>query len=110
MRSDVNKNTLIVYLEGEIDHHTAEDIREYIDREYQKKKTKHLLVDLSQIGFMDSSGIGLLIGRYKKCHLSGGKMALLNVSAPLERLLTLSGIPKIMPIYEDVEAALVNLG
>lgn len=57
----MHDTTLIVSLSGEIDHHTSVEIRETVDREYQKRRAKNILFDFSNIVFMDSSGIGLLM-------------------------------------------------
>jgi stage II sporulation protein AA (anti-sigma F factor antagonist) len=61
----INK-TLIASITGEIDHHTSEDVRERIDRYIDNNSVKNIIFDLTNVMFMDSAGIGVIIGRYKK--------------------------------------------
>lgn len=102
-------NTLIVNLSGEIDHHTSVEIRETVDREYQKRRAKNILFDFSKIIFMDSSGIGLLMGRYRNVSICGGYIALYNVSPKVDQILSISGIYKLMKLYDSREHAFKNL-
>lgn len=101
--------TLMVHLIGEIDHHTCVEIRERVDREYQKRRAKNILFDFSHIAFMDSSGIGLLMGRYRSVAICGGNIGIYNVSQKVDRILNLSGIYKLMKNYSDREQALKQL-
>lgn len=100
---------LIVKIDGEIDHHTSLEIREKIDREYQKRRTKNILFDFTNIHFMDSSGIGVLMGRYRNVATLGGAVALYGVDPQVDRLLSLSGIYKIIKKYDTIEVAIANL-
>lgn len=96
---------LLVNFEGELDHHTAKQARESIDRAYDSKNVKNIIIDLHQLNFMDSSGIGLLMGRYKIASQNGGKLFLKNVSDRVEKILKMSGMLKIVTIIvEDEEA------
>lgn len=67
-------DTLIAMLDGEIDHHTAKGVREKIDSEIETNSPKILVLDFSDVTFMDSSGIGLIMGRYKLMKASGGEI------------------------------------
>ena len=98
--------TLVVVLEGEIDHHTCVEIRETVEREYQRTRAKNLIFDFEKVNFMDSSGIGMLIGRYRSVAITGGAMALYNVSNEAERLLSMAGIHKLMRSYQNKQEAL----
>ncbi|MDF2594245.1 MAG: anti-sigma-factor antagonist [Clostridia bacterium] len=101
--------TLVVNLEGELDHHTCVEIRQTVDREYQKKRAKNLLFDFANINFMDSSGIGMLMGRYRSVIICGGEIALYNVTPEAERILAMSGIHKLMKTYASKQEALEAL-
>jgi stage II sporulation protein AA (anti-sigma F factor antagonist) len=101
--------TLVVILEGELDHHTCVEIRQTVDREYQKKRAKNLLFDFASINFMDSSGIGMLMGRYRSVAICGGEVGLFNVSPEAERILAMSGIHKLMRTYTSKEEAIQAL-
>ncbi|MDP4120703.1 MAG: anti-sigma factor antagonist [Bacillota bacterium] len=79
-------------LMGEIDHHTAKAMREEIDSEAEKIKPAVLYLDFSEVQFMDSSGIGLVMGRFRQMELLGGKLRVINVPEHLERIMALSGL------------------
>ncbi|MCD8089117.1 MAG: anti-sigma factor antagonist, partial [Clostridiales bacterium] len=66
----------------------------------------NIIFDLKQVTFIDSSGIGYIIGRYKHCIFSGGKTAFVNVSRTAEKILEISGILKIIKIYPSTDAAI----
>lgn len=103
------ERTLIVVLEGELDHHTCVEIRQCVDREYQKKRARNLVFDFANVDFMDSSGIGMLMGRYRNVAICGGEIALFNVRPETERILTIAGIHKLMKAYASKEQALEAL-
>ena len=86
---------LTALLFGEIDHHTARDIRLTIDSDIEKHHPSRLVLDFRRVKFMDSSGIGLIMGRYRMMQLVGGKVALVNIPPHLERIITLSGVRSI---------------
>ncbi len=90
-----NGRTLEVRLCCEIDHHTARPIRERIDKALFEKKPELLVLDFSEVRFMDSSGIGLIIGRSEVCEAIGAHVRLVALSPLLSRLVRLSGIEKI---------------
>lgn len=105
----MQENTLIVNLKGEMDHHTCVEVRERIDREYQKRRAKNILFDFADVVFMDSSGIGLLMGRCRNVAICGGNIGIYNVSQKVDKVLNLSGIYKLMKNYSDKEQALKQL-
>ena len=86
---------LRVVLSGELDHHNAAIIREEIDRELDGS-VKLLTLDMSGITFMDSSGIGLIIGRYKLLERRGGSVAVINADARVDRIFEMSGLYQIV--------------
>ncbi|WP_069649356.1 anti-sigma F factor antagonist [Caloranaerobacter ferrireducens] len=105
----VTGKTLVVGFSGELDHHTAENIRKEIDNYYDEKMLKNIVLDLDNLNFMDSSGIGLILGRYKKAMNNDGKLLLVNASARVKKILEMSGITKIIKIYDSVNNALDNI-
>lgn len=85
-------NKLIAKISGELDHHSAADFRNQIDKFINEKKLKNLILDFSEVNFMDTSGIGFIMGRFKiACNL-GIKLKVINIPEKLERLVKLSGI------------------
>ncbi|MCY0893038.1 MAG: anti-sigma F factor antagonist [Acidibacillus sp.] len=100
---------MIATLHGELDHHAAEHVRGTLDREIDATKTKYLILDLRGITFMDSSGLGVILGRYKKLHSQSGELIITSLSKPIERLFEMSGLHKIVKIYKDRATAIQAL-
>ncbi len=90
---------LTAALIGELDHHTAAEIREKIDAAILQERCATLILDLSGLTFMDSSGIGLIMGRYRLVRSLGGKMRLAGVSRRMHTVLRLAGMEK-LPIWD----------
>ena len=86
------KGCVVAVIEGDIDHNTAKDIRETIDEYIEKYSPLFLKVDVGEVRFMDSSGIGLIMGRYKLMTSLRGKLKVVNVPRNLERMIKLSGL------------------
>jgi stage II sporulation protein AA (anti-sigma F factor antagonist) len=93
----------------EIDHHSAERLRAAVDAAFEKSSCTHIVFDFSDVGFMDSSGIGMLIGRYKQAEMRGGKLAIAGMNEPLARLYGISGLAKITRCYPTLDEALAAL-
>jgi len=89
-------NTLIVKFDGELDHHVAENIRTELDDTINQHRVKNLVFDLSGMNFMDSSGIGVIIGRYKNISKLGGKVSVIHVTDQIDKIFTLAGMYKII--------------
>lgn len=92
--------TIAVYLYGEIDHHTAIPIRQRIDDAITLKKPKCLILDFKNVGFMDSSGIGLVMGRYRTLQSYNGQLEIRNVSKQTKKVMELAGLSSIASIKE----------
>lgn len=90
---------LLVRLTGEIDHHGARAMREQIDDAISRGQPRRLVLDMGGISFMDSSGIGLILGRYRLMQTLGGSLQLVNLSASMRRLLQLAGLDR-LSLYE----------
>ena len=97
------KGTLFIKLYGDIDHHTAKFTREEIDREIYKYNPKTVVMELSAVDFMDSSGLGLILGRYSKINLLGGILKVANPTERIEEMLLMAGTNKIIPIEKGVK-------
>ncbi|MGL4344374.1 MAG: STAS domain-containing protein [Cellulosilyticaceae bacterium] len=109
MKCEVEKGVLLVTVVGEIDHHTSVEIRETVDREFQKKRAKNIAFDFENIQFMDSSGIGMLMGRYRNVAICGGSVGLYNVHGNIDKLLGISGVYKLMRVYANKSEAIQKL-
>lgn len=93
--------TLIVRVPAEVDHCFADAVREEVDRKLQTEDIHMLEFDFQHTEFMDSSGIGLLMGRYKLMKALGGKVCITHAGERIEKILVLSGIHKIIPIEKE---------
>lgn len=96
-------SNMTVALRGEIDHHNAALWRGDIDRLILEKKPKKLFLDLGHIDFMDSSGLGLIMGRYSLLKKLGCELILLNPSCAVERICRLAGLERIVRIEKKQE-------
>lgn len=96
-----NKDKQLVFkIEEEIDHHSSEKIRKKADYEIQIHLPKKVIFDFENVNFMDSSGIGMLIGRYKLASMFGGKVSMINVKPVIRKVFEMSGVLKLIPIEE----------
>lgn len=90
--------TLYVKVPAEVDHCFTDEVRELIDRILQTEEIRVLEFDFSETEFMDSSGIGLLMGRYKLMRALGGRVQITHAGERIRKILTLCGIHKIISI------------
>ncbi len=95
VKIEINNRTIIAYLDGELDHHTAAKIREEIDEAIEKNMPSCLILDFRDITFMDSSGIGLVMGRYKALKKHGAELHVINTSPQITKVMKLSGIERL---------------
>ncbi len=109
MEIKVYNNVLIVYLKGEVDQHKVSSIRNDIDRSLVENNAKHLIYDFTNVGFMDSSGIGMILSRYKSFSGTSNKLCLSGVSSNTMRLFDMVGLKDIIKIYNNVDEALLNV-
>ena len=91
-------NVLVVSLIGELDHHSAEEVRVKIDDRISRENIRKLVLDFS--------GVTFIIGRYKKISMRSGEVNIISVSKSIKRVFELSGIFKIIKYYENLDEAL----
>ena len=103
---EITDSILIAELAGEIDHHEAADIRNDIDSTFAAFGSRHLIMDFSGVSFVDSSGIGVIMGRYKKVAENGGMTVICGCSEYLRSILYMAGIFTIVKEAESKEAAI----
>lgn len=96
----ITGDTLVTSLAGEIDHYSAEKVRNDIDDEMKLYHAKNLIIDFSGVTFMDSSGVGMVLGRYNKVKALGGKVVILNANRLVKQILDMSGVFTLME-YEE---------
>ncbi|MBM7584417.1 stage II sporulation protein AA (anti-sigma F factor antagonist) [Bacillus pakistanensis] len=107
---EVKKDVLCVRLSGELDHHTAEQLREKVSNVIEENGIKHIVLNLEELGFMDSSGLGVILGRYKQIKQKHGEMVVCAISPAVKRLFEMSGLFKILRLETSEEYALQSLG
>lgn len=100
VRIEKGDSVITAYLVGDIDHHSARPIREEIDSVVQKTSPDILFMDFGSVSFMDSSGIGLVMGRYKLLKQLDGEVRLINVKGYIKRVMKLAGLDSLVSIEE----------
>ena len=93
-------NYLMIRLPEEVDHHRAGYISENADRHLVREEVCNIVFDFENTRFMDSSGVGIIMGRHRKISCFGGKVYAIHVDRQIQRILTVSGLNKIMEILE----------
>ena len=101
-----DEDKLIVTLNGELDHHSAEEVRVKIDDRLDRDNVRKLILNFSGVTFMNSSGIGVVIGRYKKLITKDGKVVIAEPKGSVKRVFELSGLFKIVKAYDSIEEAI----
>mgnify|MGYP000876295635 FL=1 len=101
MKYQVEENCLTIFLPGELDHHNAEEIRKGSDKLIEENHIKCVIFDFRETNFMDSSGIGVIMGRYKLVYLLGGEVWAVHANERMKKILTMSGVTKIIQMYEE---------
>lgn len=94
-------NTMTVKLNEDIDHNNAFGIRERVDAEINKRPVKNLVFDFSEVEFMDSSGIGMILGRYKLLSSLGGYVYINNPTSQVMKIIEVAGINRIIPVVNE---------
>lgn len=98
----LNKDkSLLFKITEEIDHHAVEKLRRKADLEIEKHIPRKVIFDFSNVTFMDSAGIGLLLGRYKNITSLGGRLEVINATETVNKILIMSGVNKIININKE---------
>ncbi|SCH87884.1 Stage II sporulation protein AA [uncultured Ruminococcus sp.] len=100
VKLEEQEKELTAFLSGDIDHHTAKEIREAIDLKAEQCRPEQLILDFKDVTFMDSSGIGLVMGRYKLMKELGGSVTVVHVSAHIRKVMILAGLDKLAVIQK----------
>ncbi len=98
MNFDFKDDTLCISIVGEINYHSAAPTREVIDEKIQEFRPRDLVIDLADVTFMDSSGLGLIMGRYKLMEELGGTLEIANPSAGHQKIFKAAGLDKLIKI------------
>jgi len=102
-------NNLVARVDGELDMSVAGGFRAQVEAALDREGVRNLILNFSEVSFIDSSGLGAILGRYKRVSQAGGAMAIVNPQPQVKRILELSGIMRIMNTYPTEEEAIKNL-
>lgn len=97
-----NGETVTAYLSGELDHHSAAAMREAIDRAIELNMPSKLVLNFKEISFMDSSGIGLVMGRYRNLAKTGAELHITGASPQIYKVMRLAGLERLAKLEEQV--------
>ncbi len=106
----VKMDTLFVRLNGELDHHTTKRLRERLITLIDEYSVRNVVLNLRDLDFMDSSGIGVILGRYNQLRKKDGLVIICNVTKTIEKILKISGLQKILTFTKNEEQAKKILG
>lgn len=106
---EIQENILVIHVSQELDHHIANRIREAADACIIENKIRNIIFDFTGTVFMDSSGIGVIMGRYKLIRDYGGKIVVLHPGRNIQKILLYSGLNKITKQFEKAEEAIAYL-
>ncbi|MGM9970244.1 MAG: anti-sigma factor antagonist [Anaeroplasma sp.] len=106
----IKQDVLILRLKGDLDDISVSDLRLRIARYIDDYKIKHLVINAEKLEFLDSSGIGFIIGRYHQLKKVNGDITLCCINSKVERIVILSGLAKICSIRDNEQSVLVSLG
>lgn len=89
-------NTLFISIEGELDHHSSETFKQQVDESIKRKNYTKIVLDMKKLSFMDSSGVGALIGRYKMLKPLGIELTAVNINPQVRKIFDISGLFKVI--------------
>lgn len=107
---ELKENTLLVRPSGELDLGVADYLRNTLEETLDRGQARNLVVNLAKVSFIDSSGLGVLLGRYKRLSKSGGKVFIVSPQPHVRKVLELSGIFRIMNECPSEKEALRKIG
>ncbi|TYO95592.1 STAS domain-containing protein [Desulfallas thermosapovorans] len=103
-------NYLIVSVIGEIDISLTDSLRDDVDQALEDYGVNQLIFDLTEVDFVDSAGLGVILGRYKRIAARGGKVYLAGAKPQVKKVLDLSGLPRLMETHPSVHLLLDKIG
>lgn len=101
----LRKNTLFIRLKGEMDQATCGELRVKLQEVIVKYEVNNIVFNFKELDFLDSSGIGVIIGRYNQLKAKGGKVIICNLNPNIEKIIMLSGLTKICSLKDNEEVA-----
>lgn len=102
----VKGGVLVIPMPRELDHHSSTEIRDNLDMMLAARGIRRVVLDFSETEFMDSAGIGVVLGKYKRVKAFGGQISVCGVNDRIMRIMRMSGICQIVPFYSNARQAL----
>ncbi|MBE5941833.1 MAG: STAS domain-containing protein [Lachnospiraceae bacterium] len=102
---ELNGETMVIHLPRELDHHVVQMIRNQTDCFFDSKRIRNVVFDYGNTSFMDSSGIGLVMGKYKEVRYLNGNIYIACVNQRVARVLEISGLYRVAILVKNVEEA-----
>ena len=102
---NIKENILVAELFGELDHHAAGKVREDTDSAMETYGCRDLVFDFTRVTFMDSSGIGVILGRYRKLSAAGGRVAITGCSLTVRKILNMAGVFSLVDYFDTRDEA-----
>lgn len=100
VKTVIEEEKLTAYIFGDIDHHSAKAIREVLDTELRRGSFSEFIIDMGGVTFTDSSGLGLVMGRYRLCESAGIKFSVISVPSRVMQMFNMAGLERIIEIKE----------
>lgn len=97
-------DTLFLHMPGEVDHHSSEEIRRIVEKNLQESGIRRIVFDFAETTFMDSSGVGMLMGRYKRMRDRRGEVYISHAGYQIRRILRIAGMDRILAEWPSKEA------
>ena len=104
IRIEAAADETTVWLSGELDHHAARELRRQVDLAVERNRPQRLRLDFSDVSFMDSSGIGLIMGRYRLMQLEGGSLSVTGASERLRKVMHMAGLDKLGILQDTADS------
>lgn len=101
-----DKRCIVVKIKADLDHHAACEIRKSVDAKIKSTNAINVIFDFSKVDFMDSSGIGVIMGRYKMTKILGGKVVVYGVKKQVQRIIEMSGIDRLVTVCQSYDEAI----
>ena len=109
INTEIKGDCLIVRMKGELDMDSANKFKKKVIPKLEKNKLSYLILNLSKVKFIDSTGLGAILGRYRVLEKEGGKVLLVGLKPQVKRIFSLSGMLKIMPEFESEDKAISEI-
>ena len=97
--------TIIIMVSGEIDHHTSKELKRQTESAFIEMGAKNIIFHFEKVTFMDSSGIGMLIGRYKQLLSVNGRICIIAANEKITEIILFSGLSTLIPLFDTIEDA-----